>query len=104
MNKEKLRAYIALYEEGAFFLHTEKDWAALYAVATPRHKITSRHLFQIPFAESAYNYGYRKTSNKKIYEQELISISENKVWCRFILGKSQPLSESDGRIQFRGKN
>jgi len=103
MNKEKSAAYITFYEEGAFFLRTERDWAALYVVDTPRNEITNRYLFQIPFAETAYNYGYRKTPNKKIYEQELISISENKVWCRFVLGKSQALPESDGRIQFRGR-
>jgi len=55
MNQEKLTAYIALYEEGAFLLRTEKDWAALYAVATPRIKITSRYLFQILFAKKAYD-------------------------------------------------
>jgi len=77
MNREKLAAYIALYEEGAFLLRTEKDWEALCAVATPRNKVASRHLFQITLAQKAYDYGYKKTPNKATYEKKLISVSED---------------------------
>jgi len=104
MNEEKLAAYIALYEEGAFLLRTEKDWAALYAVATPRNNIMSRHFFQIPCAKKAYDYGYKKTPHKAIYQKELILVPEDKASYKLAFGKINPLWEPDGRIQFRGKN
>lgn len=97
-------AYIALYEEGAFFLRTGKDWAALYAVATARNMIICHYLFQIPFAKKEYDYGYNTTPNTAIYQKELISVPEDKAWYKLAFSKTEPLPKSDGRIQFQGKN
>jgi len=49
-----------LYEEGTVLLRTENDWAALYVIATPRNKVTSRHLFQIPSPRQHKIMGIRK--------------------------------------------
>jgi len=104
INKENLAAYIALYKEGAFFLWTEKDWAVLYTVVTPMNRINSQHSFQIPFAESAYDYGHKTNPNKDIYKQQFSKVSESQLWSQIVLGKAEPLSKPDGRIQSRGKN
>jgi len=104
MNENKLAADKVLYNEGAFFQRTEKDWSELYAIAIERNKTSSQYLFQIPFVKSAYDYGYTKTPNKKIYIQELISVSGERAWYQLQFGKSKSLLESDCRIQFWGKN
>jgi len=103
MNDNKLAAYKVPYNEGTFFLHTEKEWSELYAIPTEKNKTLSRHLFQIHFVKSAYDYGSMKTPNKKIYVKGLPSVSEERAWYQLQFGKSKHLPESDGRIAFRKK-
>jgi len=98
MNKIKLEAYTVLYDEGTFSLWTENKWAELYAVAMPRTKVTGRYSFQIPFAKAAYDYGYSIMTNKKIYQEELSSVSKHWAWYLLNYGKTKSLLESDSRI------
>jgi len=79
----------------------KKQWAELYRVAAPRSKITSPHLFRIPFSECAYNYGYKNTPNEDIYHKELSSVSEAKAWGMIFFSTTEAISEPDSRTQFR---
>jgi len=44
-----------------------------------------------------------QTSSKAIYEEELTSVPEDKAWYKLAFEKKEPLLETDGRMQFRGK-
>jgi len=74
------------------------------AVATPRTATSARHLFTLPFAKEAYDYGYSITLSTHIYEEESTSVSEARDWYLLTYGQIEPLLRSDDRIQFQGRN